>query len=94
MQNKQKGVCSGNLVHSVTSKNLSINLSIIDSYEFGLSFSDSLSVCTGVCLRVYMCVCVCLRSLRSVFQTHFHRALISRRSRSIGDGVVTLKSHS
>lgn len=92
MQNNQKGVCSGNLVHSVTSKNLGINPSIIDSYEFGLSFSDSLSVCTGVCLRVYMCVC--LRSLRSVFQTHFHRALITRRSRSIGDGVVTLKSHS
>lgn len=59
MQNNQKGSAAENLVHSVTSKSLCINLSIIDSYEFGLSLSLS-DMHGSVCLCICMSMCVCV----------------------------------
>lgn len=54
-KNNQKGVCSGNLDRSVTSKNLRINSSITDSYGFGLSvivIAYAWRVCECACVRV------------------------------------------
>lgn len=84
----QKGICSRNLDHSPTSKSLCNNLSITDSLEFGLSHLWKFQSVLCLCAPVF----VYLTSLGRVFHANFHWALISRRSGSIGNGVLTLKS--